>query len=635
MIRAVRVFFLLVTFLASAASAGVQTLWTQRFTSGAITYSIRIAKFDSAGHLVIAGEVTEANTAADIWVAKLNKDTGAVMWTFRKDGAIHGNDKVGNIVLSPEDDVYVAGAVTNGSLGPTTPDTDMYLARLKASDGTFVWERSGFENPGVDGILDVALDADANLVITGMLENVETVQGSDVWTAKLDKTDAGIIWDNYFKSFDGFIQDQGERLFIAPNGDVYVQGFTEATNVGGVAVPPGVLALSYDKDGQVRFARRFKEGQNARAFGFIPNVNGGFIMGVSVTVGNTPIHSVVQNRVDGSPGLEVALPGVSSAPLVSVALDNGEVLYSGRGPVGSVPPPIVSGRLAATDFSTVWTKQQPAQAVGQSTPFGHNMLGTLGTVVAGISQGANTPDLVIAPYSKTGTAMGATFVDGAASGAETTEQLPGALATDASGEIGVVFQLAMPTGGRETVARRLRVTAAAGSPTVAIVKPSAANPNVDAFTDFVFTAAATDPEGGPVSVEFFADGVSIGVDTTAPFEVTHRFQTTGTHTLSVAATDSTGLVGTSGPLTVVAHVPTPSIVTGGAERTGPSTGAFHGTVSNLPLGGTARFLFQFSGPSIGFTMSTGTISLAANAGAQPVSIPFTFPEPHRSYDYFL
>lgn len=638
MIRAVRVCFLLATlFLTSVAFADVQTLWSQRFTAGALTYSVKTMRFDPAGHLIVAGEVIEANTGIDIWVAKLNKDTGALMWTFRRGGVLNKDDKLGNIAITATGDVYVAGALTNDMLGPSTPDTDLFLAFIKSTDGSYIWERNGIGNPGEDGIFDVALDGAENPVITGTLENVENGQHGEVWTAKFDKADGGFIWDRFFRSFDGFIQDQGERLFIAPNGDVFVQGWTAPATVGGEAFPPAVLALCYKADGTPVFERRFRDGPNIRAYGFIPNVNGGFVIGFTVAppqVGFT-IHTVANNRVDGSPNVEVQLPGVASVPLLNIAED-GDVLYSGRGPVGSVPPPIVSGRLKPADFQNQWTLSQPGQQVGTSTAFGHAVMGSLGTVVAGISPGPNTPDLLLAFYSKTGAQLGASFVDGAFSGAEVTDQVPGSLSTDSNGDIGVAVQLSTPTGQRELLIRRVRFVVNAGGPVVTLTSPDPANLNVDAFADFRFAVNAIDLQGGPLSVEFFADGKSIGVVPTAPFEVTHRFDSTGTHTLNAVATSArSGLVGTTGPITVVAHVPVPVVTTGGAERTGPDTGLFHASVSNLPLGGTAKFLFQFSGPTIGFTMSTGTVTLPPNTGAQAVSIPFVIPQPHRSYDYFL
>lgn len=73
--------------------------------------------------------------------------------------------------------------------------------------------------------------------------------------------------------------------------------------------------------------------------------------------------------------------------------------------------------------------------------------------------------------------------------------------------------------------------------------------------DEVTISATAEPQEGTVTqVEFFVDGTSIGVDKSAPYSVTHTFDSEGEHVISVKATDSQndeGLISA----TVFVHIP--------------------------------------------------------------------------------
>jgi chitodextrinase len=68
------------------------------------------------------------------------------------------------------------------------------------------------------------------------------------------------------------------------------------------------------------------------------------------------------------------------------------------------------------------------------------------------------------------------------------------------------------------------------------------------------TASATD-DTAVTSVEFFVDGVSIGTDSSAPYEVTWNAATAGSRVLTATASDAAGNTGTSPDVTVTITVP--------------------------------------------------------------------------------
>jgi hypothetical protein len=72
------------------------------------------------------------------------------------------------------------------------------------------------------------------------------------------------------------------------------------------------------------------------------------------------------------------------------------------------------------------------------------------------------------------------------------------------------------------------------APTVSITSP--ANGATIGFGNNVLTANANDEQGYVTSVEFFVDGVSVGIDNSAPFEATYN-ATVGAHAITAIATD--------------------------------------------------------------------------------------------------
>jgi hypothetical protein len=76
------------------------------------------------------------------------------------------------------------------------------------------------------------------------------------------------------------------------------------------------------------------------------------------------------------------------------------------------------------------------------------------------------------------------------------------------------------------------------------------NAGAGTLTPMTFTATAADSDGTVTQVEFFVDGVSVGVDATTPYSVIWD-STSGTKVVTAKATDSNGAITTSATLTLV------------------------------------------------------------------------------------
>ena len=115
-------------------------------------------------------------------------------------------------------------------------------------------------------------------------------------------------------------------------------------------------------------------------------------------------------------------------------------------------------------------------------------------------------------------------------------------------------------------------------PSVTITAPSnGASFNGPAAISVAATAADTD--GTIASVQFFANGTSIGTDTTSPYGLTWNQSTPGSYTLTALATDSGGAQTQSAPVTI-------NVTTSGGQLPSPWTNSDIGAVG---LAGSASY----------------------------------------------
>ena len=85
------------------------------------------------------------------------------------------------------------------------------------------------------------------------------------------------------------------------------------------------------------------------------------------------------------------------------------------------------------------------------------------------------------------------------------------------------------------------------APTISITAPS--NGSTIGFGNYTLTANANDNQGYVTAVEFFVDGVSVGVDNTSPYEVVYN-ATVGNHVITATAIDGDCLTADSQTINV-------------------------------------------------------------------------------------
>lgn len=170
---------------------------------------------------------------------------------------------------------------------------------------------------------------------------------------------------------------------------------------------------------------------------------------------------------------------------------------------------------------------------------------------------------------------------GGATGLDTTNIVCiGQFTTDGVLHYELNIQIGTPTGGTqnyvfsnptgsELTASFLTGTlgAANQAPTVNITSPANGASFLTGAT-ITLSASAADADGTVSSVEFFVDGVSVGVDNTSPYSATY-VGVAGSHTVTARATDDLGAQTTSAGVSItVANNPPPT-----CSITAPATGS--------------------------------------------------------------
>ena len=130
------------------------------------------------------------------------------------------------------------------------------------------------------------------------------------------------------------------------------------------------------------------------------------------------------------------------------------------------------------------------------------------------------------------------------------------------------------------------------------------------------TAVVTDADGAIASVQFFANGVSLGTDSSSPYTASWVPTIAGSYAITAVVTDNLGAATTSSTNTVT--------VTGGnaptATVTAPTTGSSLAVNSSTTVTATA-------------TAATGTIaSVQFLANSVAISTDTSFPMRRRSPD---
>lgn len=140
------------------------------------------------------------------------------------------------------------------------------------------------------------------------------------------------------------------------------------------------------------------------------------------------------------------------------------------------------------------------------------------------------------------------FVDGVSVGVDNTAPYTASYTAVLGSH--VLTARATDNNGGQTTSSAVNITV--GSvvpPTVSITAPAAGSTFV-LGNPVNITANAADADGSVAQVEFFLNGVSLGVDNTAPYAFSWTANSTGTKSITAVATDNVNATATSAPVSI-------------------------------------------------------------------------------------
>lgn len=229
--------------------------WQIEIGSAAADTSFGVAATPE-GDVVVAAS-TEGEIAGDhagkrdIYVAKISVD-GDPEWEAQL-GSEAGESPLG-VSVAPDGSVYLGGFTDGAFAGENAGSADVWVARLDA-DGTEVWRRQ-FGGDGWDRGFDVTA-FDGGTYITGYtastLDAATNQEGFDGFAARFE-SDGTMEW---IRQFGTDAADWGQGSSLAPDGGLYVTGYTEGDMAGEHQGDKDAFVLRLSPTGDEVWARQF------------------------------------------------------------------------------------------------------------------------------------------------------------------------------------------------------------------------------------------------------------------------------------------------------------------------------------------------------------------------------------------
>ena len=203
---------------------------------------------------VVVAAATEGSLAGDnqgqrdAYLARYS-DGGELVWALQVGGP--RNDSPLGVSVAPDGSIYVGGFTDGDFASANQGSADVWLARFDA-DGNELWRRQ-FGGPAWDRGFDVAA-FDGGAYVTGYtasaLDPDTDLGGFDGFAARYD-ADGNQQW---IRQFGTDATDWGQGSALAPDGGLYVTGYTEGDLAGPNAGDKDLFAVRLRPDGGVAWA---------------------------------------------------------------------------------------------------------------------------------------------------------------------------------------------------------------------------------------------------------------------------------------------------------------------------------------------------------------------------------------------
>ena len=219
--------------LAKFSSAG--TLQWQRTLGGSSDndYAISVAVAPDGSVYTCGGTQSAGAGGSDCLLAKFSS-SGTVQWYKTLGGS--GTDSGYSVAVASDGSVYVCGYTTSAGAG----SYDAFLAKFSSS-GTVQWQRT-LGGRDIEQGYSVAVAPDGSVYTCGYTKSSETGNQNLGYIAKFSSSGT-VQWQ---KTLGGSGYDVAQSVAVAPDGSVYVGGFTESLGAVGVVGRHFLLAKITD-----------------------------------------------------------------------------------------------------------------------------------------------------------------------------------------------------------------------------------------------------------------------------------------------------------------------------------------------------------------------------------------------------
>ncbi len=221
-------------------------IWVKRFSTinGDSPSEVEV---DSLGNVYVTGisQGGAGGSAENILTIKYDAD-GNEVWQNLYNSSTDETDEGLEIELDGAGNVYV--------LGQSYLDFSSHavIHKINDADGTTVWTKDYLVTNSFEGTVPTAmeLDANGNIILTGMTSMTEKFYNTDAFTAKFD-ADGVLLWE---KTYDGPNEedyDGDTKLLLDDDANIYIgvtsEGFANAD----------IQVLKYSPDGEEMWRYRF------------------------------------------------------------------------------------------------------------------------------------------------------------------------------------------------------------------------------------------------------------------------------------------------------------------------------------------------------------------------------------------
>ena len=236
-------------FLAKLSPGG-EVIWAKGFGGEAYDTPAFIATDPATGDVVLGGyyqapidfggpEPLAIADSEDLFVVKLSGADGSYIW--QKPIEVSDNDGPGfeGMAVDGSGNVLVLGhfntSINLGSTTLTSPDQEMFMARLLGDDGAVDWQRK-LGGPNYPIPTQMVVDGNGNPIITGYFSDVVDFDGAagndmtalgtrDAFVAKFVAGNGSLTWQKQIggnEDNDGGGTDEGYGVALGPNNSVVV-----------------------------------------------------------------------------------------------------------------------------------------------------------------------------------------------------------------------------------------------------------------------------------------------------------------------------------------------------------------------------------------------------------------------------